>query len=198
MRVGDLYAAVRCGDVGIYGRGCHAHNDLLAFELNVGSCSVVVDPGSYLYTADPAARNAFRSTAVHSTLQIDGAEQNEIREDRLFAMVDRARPEVLAWEADERSAVLTGRHVGYRSLPVPATHTRTIRVVSDPARVEITDRVESAAAHDLSWTFPLGAKRVEVMSNGRAVASFANLRVSIEADGLDASYCRRMRRDRLW
>ena len=121
LRSGNLYAAVRCGDVGSYGRGYHAHNDVLAFELCWSATPLVVDPGCYLYTADPAARNAFRSTAVHSTLQIDGAEQNELRRDRLFAMVDRARPTVVNWEVGANSTTLTGRHRGFESLPAPAT-----------------------------------------------------------------------------
>jgi hypothetical protein len=183
MRAGDLYAAIRCGDVGIYGRGCHAHNDLLGFELCFGATPVVLDPGSYLYTADPAARNRFRSTAFHSTLQIDGAEQNELREDRVFAMADRARAELLIWEVGDGSVTLTGRHHGFEALPAPATHTRTLRLDGEGARLEIVDRVVSEAAHDLTWTFPLAESEVELLPGG-AAAHFAGVTLRIATEGL--------------
>jgi hypothetical protein len=183
MRAGDLYAAIRCGDVGIYGRGCHAHNDLLAFELCCGATPLVLDPGSYLYTADPAARNRFRSTAVHSTLQIDGAEQNEIRDDRLFAMVDRARAEVLTWEVGRAGTVFRGRHHGFESLAAPATHTRTLRLYA--GALEITDEVDSDAGHDLTWAFPLAPADVAATADG-AVARFAGVTLTIIANGISA------------
>lgn len=186
MRAGDLYAAVRCGDVGIYGRGCHAHNDLLAFELSFGARPVVVDPGAYLYTADPTARNGFRSTGVHSTLQIDGAEQNEIRKDRLFAMLDRASPAVLGWEAGEALTTLTGRHRGFQALAAPATHTRTLTLDAGRDCLEILDRVDSVASHELSWVFPLEAEHVELLPTGSAIARFADLELRIDAEGLTA------------
>jgi Heparinase II/III-like protein/Heparinase II/III N-terminus len=185
MRAGELYAAIRCGDVGIYGRGCHAHNDLLGFELCFGATPVVLDPGAYLYTADPAARNRFRSTAVHSTLQIDHGEQNELREDRLFAMTDRARAELLSWEAGDASVTLIGRHHGFEALPAPATHTRRLRLDGDGARLEIVDRVVSEAAHDLTWAFPLAASEVELLPGG-AAAYFAGLTLRIATEGLRA------------
>src|SRR5439155_235146 len=70
LRAGGLYAIVRCGDTGRRGRGGHGHNDQLSFELAAGSEPLVVDPGTYLYTADPLERNRFRSTAFHSTLRV--------------------------------------------------------------------------------------------------------------------------------
>ena len=76
LRSGGTYAIVRCGDTGRYGRGGHSHNDQLSFELFAGGRPLVADPGTYLYTPDPEARNLFRSTAYHATLRIGGAEQN--------------------------------------------------------------------------------------------------------------------------
>lgn len=184
LRARDLLVAVRCGDVGIHGRGCHAHNDLLGFELSAGERTLVPDPGSYLYTADLAQRNAFRSTAVHSTLQIDGAEQNEIRQDRPFAVRDRARPEVVRWDPD--GPTLIARHHGFEELPVPATHTRTLALDGEHSRLEITDVVRSAGAHRLSWTFPIDADELELVTDG-AIARCGELSLQIVAPGLMAS-----------
>lgn len=71
-----LYMTVRCGEVGQEGNGGHAHNDQLSVTLQIDGVDVIMDPGTYLYTPLPDRRNAFRSTAVHFTVQKYGAEQN--------------------------------------------------------------------------------------------------------------------------
>lgn len=186
LRSGPLYAAVRCGDVGIYGRGCHAHNDLTAFELSWKDAPLVIDPGSYAYTGDPAARNRFRSSGVHNALQLDGAEQNELREDRLFAMVDRARPTVLEWEAGESVTTFRGRHHGYEALSAPATVTRALRLDGEMCTLEILDEVASPASHELAWCFPLAPCDVYITS-GSVLARFAEVTLRFETGVLEAS-----------
>jgi hypothetical protein len=159
LRNADVYAIVRCGDTGRYGLGGHSHNDQLSLELLVGGQPLVVDPGTYLYTADPRARNLFRSTSYHATLSVDGAEQNELRTDDLFAMKDRARAELLAWE----DTALEARHHGFPE----ATHTRRVELA--PGGLSIRDTVTSAEARELTWTFPLapGAEdKVELSAEG--------------------------------
>src|SRR6185295_15773817 len=64
--------------VGTAGFGNHKHNDLLSFEFHAHGTPLIVDPGSYLYTSDPGARNLFRSTRYHSTVSVDGVEQNDL------------------------------------------------------------------------------------------------------------------------
>src|SRR6185295_19226636 len=75
------YLIVTNGIVGTNGFGNHKHNDLLGFEYHHAGMPVIVDPGSYVYTSDPDARNRFRGTAYHNTLMVDGVEQNELRPD---------------------------------------------------------------------------------------------------------------------
>ena len=184
MRSGVLYVLVRCGDVGVGGVGSHAHNDALSFELARDAQPMVVDPGSYLYTADPVERNRFRSTAFHSTLQIDGAEQNPIS-DALFTMEDRRRAEALTWETGERGAVFSGRHHGYESLAQPVVHTRRLDLSSSSATLTITDTVTSPGEHDAQWTFPLAPCSVQ-SRDGSVVAAFPSGAVlEISGDGLD-------------
>jgi hypothetical protein len=144
MRRGELYAIVRCGDVGVGGRGSHAHNDALSFELALGDQPLVVDPGSYLYTADPRERDRFRSTAFHSTLQLDGEEQNPIGEEALFAMEDRRHAEPLEWTP----GAFVGRHHGFPG----AIHHRRIELATE---LTVTDTVSSDDEHEAQWTFPL-------------------------------------------
>jgi len=186
LRARNLYAAVRCGDVGIHGRGCHSHNDLLAFELCWRSTPLVVDPGSYVYTADPDARNWFRSTAAHSTLQVDDLEQNEIRTDRLFAMTDRARPELIAWKPGEAKTTLKARHSGFRTPADRCVHTRTLALDGSRSVLELVDEVSSVAPHGLTWRFPLAPCEVQT-GEGFADARFAGVALQIGGAGLAVS-----------
>ena len=116
MRHERLWAIVRCGDVGLVGIGAHAHNDQLSFELALGPQPLIVDPGSYLYTADALARNEFRSTMAHSTLSIAGAEQNRLRSDYLFALPEETRARCLRFDFDGPCAIFEGEHSGFREL----------------------------------------------------------------------------------
>jgi heparinase II/III-like protein len=161
MRAGGYYVIVRCGNTGRRGRGGHGHNDQLSFELAADAQPLVIDPGTYLYTPDPAERNRFRSTAYHGTLRVVGAEQNELRDDDLFLMPDRARAEALAWEG----GAFEGRHHGFPG----TTHTR--RVELEDSGILIRDTVSSARVQELEWTFPL--------------APGADEKVEIEAEGLE-------------
>ncbi len=128
-----------------------------------------MDPGSYLYTADPDARNAFRSTAFHATLAIDGAEQNELSRDRLFALDDRTRAEAEAWEIQGDKAAFTGRHHGFEALDPPATHERRVALDGAAGTVTITDTVSSQAVE---------------MTDGGATARFAAASLTVEASGV--------------
>jgi hypothetical protein len=159
LRSSGLYVIVRCGDTGRHGRGGHGHNDQLSFELALNGQVLVIDPGTYVYTADPVERNRFRSTAFHSTLRIDGLEQNELRDDDLFLVADRTRAEMLASDATS----FEGRHHGFPG----AIHTRRLELHGD--ELHVRDTVESAIGHELEWTFPLapGAEdRLEISAEG--------------------------------
>jgi uncharacterized heparinase superfamily protein len=184
MRAGDLYLIVRCGDTGLAGIGGHAHNDQLSFELCGGGTPLVVDPGAYLYTADPRSRNLFRSTAYHATLRIGGAEQNELRQDYLFTLPDRTRAEVLGWEPRPGGAVFEGRHDGFSVLEPPAVHTRRIELDGAARTLAIRDAVTSDGPHDLEWSFPLApAARAEASGSGARLQS-EGVRLDIVGEGL--------------
>jgi uncharacterized heparinase superfamily protein len=172
MRAGNLYVLVRCGDVGVGGLGSHAHNDALSFELALGEQPLIIDPGTYLYTADPEQRNRFRSTAYHSTLGIDGVEQNPLSDAALFGMDDCRRAEALEWDPDAHRPSFVGRHHGYDRLPDPATHTRRIELDVEAATLSVTDVVTSIGEHALQWTFPL-APSFATASGSAATCRFA-------------------------
>jgi hypothetical protein len=151
LRSPDLHVVVRCGDVGQNGNGGHSHNDLLSFELSSRQVPIVVDPGTYAYTGDPDARNAFRGTRAHSTVAVAGAEINPIDPERIFELAQFARPVVYEVEHSSEGSRLVVGHDGYRRLTPPVEHRRTFildRVagafsVSDELRGFGTQQAES-------------------------------------------------------
>ena len=153
-----LRAVVRCGDVGQNGNGGHAHNDVGSYEL-FGRGPLVVDPGNYAYTSDPAARNAFRSTAAHNTIMIDRQEINPLP-DELFRLPQVARPRVTLWNPGTRP-VLVIEHDGYRRLPGKPRHQRSLELAPDGGSLAVTDRIGGSGHHHLECLVHL-APGVEV------------------------------------
>lgn len=104
----------------------HQHNDLLSVEISALGRAFVVDPGSYVYTADLSERHLFRSTAYHSTVQIYDAEQRTIDEQAPFVTGREAVASVLSWESTLERDHVVAEHTGYECLPEPVTHRRSI------------------------------------------------------------------------
>ena len=127
----DLW--VRCGPVGQDGNGGHAHNDQLSVTLSVAGRAVLIDPGTGVYTPDPARRNRFRSTALHNTLALDTREQNRWLSGPvgLFSMRRTARARVI----EATDARFVGEHDGFGR-----PHRRTLEIGAD--RVVATDECE--------------------------------------------------------
>jgi len=133
MRHRDLYLCFNASDIGVNGRGSHGHNDVLSIEVSAGGRAIIVDPGTYVYSADLAKRHEFRSTAYHSTVQIDGLEQNAIRVDTPFVIGNEAKPRVLEWKTSDDFDKVVAEHYGY-----PVTHRRTV-TFDKRARVWVID-----------------------------------------------------------
>ncbi|MGB8510817.1 MAG: heparinase II/III-family protein, partial [Pyrinomonadaceae bacterium] len=126
-RDGDLYLLFNACGAGLGGRGSHGHNDALSIEVAACGTNFIVDPGTYVYTSDLSERQRFRSTAYHSTVEVDGAEQNTTDARRPFVIGDEARPRVIGWESDETRDLITAEHDGYKRLPAgPITHRRSV------------------------------------------------------------------------
>jgi len=103
-----LYLAIRCGSIGMKGRGAHAHNDQLAFELAIDGEDWVTDPGSYVYTASPSWRNAYRSVAAHSAPRIGTREPGRL-DLGVFWLGNEAKAECLRFD----SSGFAGEHRGF-------------------------------------------------------------------------------------
>jgi hypothetical protein len=71
---GDIQIVIDSKAFGFGGAG-HSHAHALHFTLTRAGSDVLIDPGTYTYVADAAARDQFRSTAAHNTVRIDRHDQ---------------------------------------------------------------------------------------------------------------------------
>jgi ubiquinone/menaquinone biosynthesis C-methylase UbiE len=155
VRAGGHYLAVTNGVVGTKGFGNHKHNELLSFEYHCDGAPVIVDPGSFCYTSDFAARNLFRGTAYHNTIVVDGIEQNEINPEWIFRMFEKANPEHLGFVEEGDWVEYRGQHHGYERLDRRVIHERSLRLNRATGLLLIEDRLRGTGEHDVTWHFHL-------------------------------------------
>jgi len=152
LRNKDTHLFVDVGEVGMRGLGGHGHNDVLSFELTLGGVDLVSDCGAYLYTADRVARNLFRSTAFHNTIEVDGQELNRFLGDHdLWRLHYDAVPVGVRYSFGPDRDVLVASHTGYHRLPEPVTHQREFFLHKHRNVVVIRDRIVGTGSHRLVW-----------------------------------------------
>ena len=149
----DLYLLLNASGNGMYGRGSHGHNDALAIEVSAGGTAFIVDPGSYVYTLDLGERNRFRSTAFHSTVQVDDTEQNTMDELEPFILGDEAHPRVLRREFSDDVDIVAAEHEGYARLPAAVTHCRVVQLDKRKRFWKIIDALHGKGEHDFRFHF---------------------------------------------
>lgn len=146
MRDADLYMLFNATGAGLGGRGSHGHNDALSVEVAACGASLISDAGTYVYTADFDERQLFRSTAYHSTVEVDGAEQNTTERDMPFVIGNEAQPRVHGWETDDAHDYLLAGHDGYKRLPHGISHRRAVFFDKRERYWLIEDTLAGAAA----------------------------------------------------
>jgi hypothetical protein len=154
LRAGDLYMLLNASGAGLGGRGAHGHNDALSLEVSACGVSFIADPGTYVYTSDSRARQLFRSTAYHSTVEVDGAEQNTTTEDAPFFNGDEARPRLVNFEIGDARDKALAEHQGYERLKAgPVTHRRSVLFDKRERYWLVNDTFSGAGAHDFRFVF---------------------------------------------
>lgn len=201
-RRGGNYLLATNSIVGTKGFGNHKHNEQLSFEYHVAGTPFVVDPGSYVYTSDFAARNLFRSTAYHSTLEVDATEQNEFNPEWLFRMFEKADAEHAGHGEDGAVAWYEGLHHGYERLEQGVTHRRRFEFDRDSGLLVIRDTLKGAGSHALRWHFHLapgvmvkqgdGTVRLQAGRHGVTLHHPQGLEASVVPAWYSPSYGRRV------
>ena len=154
---------VDAGPQGV-GRSGHGHADALSVRLAMDGRRWLVDAGSGVYiSADPADRNAFRQTAAHNTMRVDGMDQAQ--PDGPFSWTAIPQTRLENWAAGKSFSYFAGSHNGYARLADPVTHCRyVVKINSGPALVR--DLALGQKEHDLEllWHF---AADLEVRKAGK-------------------------------
>lgn len=153
MRHDACYLCFNATGAGIHGRGSHGHNDALSIEISARGRAFIIDPGTYVYSADLQMRHAFRSTAYHSTVKIDGHEQNTTDVDTPFVIGNEARPRVLEWQSNAEYDKVVAEHYGYRRLPVSVTHRRTVTFNKAECSWLVDDEFFGSGEHEFEAFF---------------------------------------------
>ncbi len=127
----------------------HAHADALAIEVAALGATVLVDPGTFTYTGSAELRDLFRSTAMHNTLTIDGLSSSVPAGP--FKWKHVAECTLHCWHDHPGFTFFEGSHDGYKRLPDPATHTRTVLFVGREYWFML-DRVDAKANMSMRYT----------------------------------------------
>jgi uncharacterized heparinase superfamily protein len=166
-RQADNFLWVDVGEVGLAGRGGHGHNDILSFELVLRGHPLVVDPGSFVYTADPDARDLFRSTAYHNGLRLDGIEIAPM--DGMWSIGDHATPCNVEVRTERTVTVIRAGHLGYKRLPDPVLHVREIRFDAKAGTFICADQLECAGQHQAERYLHLDPEVEVALQGNRAL-----------------------------
>jgi hypothetical protein len=135
----------------------HRHNDALSIEVTNWGSAFIVDPGTYVYTANLQQRHLFRSTAYHSTIQIDDEEQQTICEDEPFKNGGEAGVRVLGWRSTKEQVHVVAEHKGYERLQEPVTHRRAITFNKVEGWWWIEDELSGRGNHSIATRFHFNA-----------------------------------------
>jgi uncharacterized heparinase superfamily protein len=106
----------------------HAHCDTLSFELSVDGLRFISDTGVFHYKESPE-RSYSRSTAAHSTVEIDGREQSEVW--KSFRVGRRAKIRHMSRTEQDGVIILRGIHDGYTRFGSGLLHERAVVVGAD-------------------------------------------------------------------
>lgn len=146
---GSNYLLIDCGPHGTMNCG-HAHADALAIEVAALGTTVLVDSGTYTYTGSAEFRDLFRSTAMHNCLTIDGLSSSVPAGP--FKWKHVANSTIHCWHDHPGFTYFHGSHDGYRRLPDPAMHSRSVLFANREYWIML-DRVDAQGDHEYAIHF---------------------------------------------
>lgn len=143
---GEAVVIVDVGNIGPRYQLGHAHADSLSFEMSLFGRRLVVNSGTSCYGSG-SDRQWQRSTAAHTTVEVDGLNSSEVWGS--FRVARRAHPVDLSYtDEGQQGLVVSCAHDGYTRLPGRVIHRRTWRLTQK--RLDITDQLEGAYRHALA------------------------------------------------
>jgi uncharacterized heparinase superfamily protein len=136
-----------CFDGGPFGTA-HQHEDALGFWWAALGVSLVVDPGRYLYELEPESCYTYlRSTRAHSTIRVDGLDQNARAAPELWRRAAPGGPDMTRL-ADGGTRLSGQYRGGYGPDQIGVIHSRDILVSADGLTLTIDDHLANADTSD--------------------------------------------------
>jgi hypothetical protein len=185
LRSEDAYLFVVNGGLDMYQKptikpfGTHIHADLLSFELAVGENDVFVDPGAYIYTANPKANIEFRSTRKHNTIVIDGRSQYNLDEKNVFVGSNFPFPQYLFIDKQNDYEICRGKYQMMIENRQKLEHQRTFYLYSSISLLKIEDYIKTTGNHQMEMFFHL-APEMNIYLHDNCICTIYNDDVDIE------------------
>jgi hypothetical protein len=168
------------GPLGYLAIASHAHADALSFTLSVGGQPILIDPGTFSYTASPW-RRYFRGTAAHNTVVVDDRNQSQFGGN--FRWVQHANATLETFYASGDDQTLSAHHDGYRRLDDPVRHRRTWRYTSGIAHLSISDELSCAATHSVAIHWHFAPECTVELRERTVIATRSNARIRLLCPG---------------
>jgi Heparinase II/III-like protein/Heparinase II/III N-terminus len=137
----------------------HGHADLLSIQCTFQGRPYVVDPGTFRYTTDQGWRPYFRSTAAHSTVEVDGAGQAVPLGP--FAWQGRPRARLLRFERTATLDFAEAEHHAYGHLAGSIVHRRAV-ILAKRGYCVVVDNLAGTGEHRIDLRFQLAPAPVAV------------------------------------
>lgn len=182
MSADSTHVVIDAGPFGWANAG-HSHSDTLSLVLRHGREEILIDPATYTYVGDVRERDAFRGSAAHNTVRIDGLDQADPAGP--FRWRNKPRVEVYEWRSDAHADYL---HAGcsYRHLQ----HRRQVWFTK-PDLLVVLDTLEGGGdaehevGHDVEQFWHAG-EPISVLGAGRwRIGAGAELAVSSAGTVID-------------
>lgn len=152
------------GPLGCQMSGGHGHADLLGIQCSPFGQAMLVDPGTYCYTAHVNWRDHFRGSAAHNTVVVD--RQNQALPAGPFSWrKKRPRARLLEWRSSSAFDYADAMHDAYRRLRDPVTHRRRVMFVK-PHYWVLADDLEGADVHQIDLLFQFGHAHLSQAKDG--------------------------------
>ncbi|MGE5624338.1 MAG: alginate lyase family protein [Bacillota bacterium] len=151
------------GPLGCSVSGGHGHADLLSVQCSPFGHPLLVDPGTYCYTAHANWRDHFRGSAAHNTVVID--RQSQAAPAGPFSWRKRPAAELLAWRSAPRFDYADAVHDAYGRLRDPVRHRRRVLFVK-PRYWVVVDDLLAADVHQVDLLFQFGTVSLSRGGNG--------------------------------
>ena len=149
MTYGKTHAVIDAGPFGALHSG-HSHSDTLSIIVRSGDEEILIDPGTYTYTAEPEWRDWFRGSSAHNTIRIDRRDQAVMAGP--FKWTGQPEVTILDWRSSADRDILEAqcRYAGF-------THRRRVEF-QKPDVFLITDTVSGPPGeHEIEQFWHLGS-----------------------------------------